>query len=382
MDKILISLALVAFLVGLSGGVSAESGLVAEYHFDDNAQDSSGNGNDGTNNGATYTTGVSGQALSFDGVNDYVEVPNSASLQFTSSTPFSIDGWINVGSFTTGEVESIIAKWGDAGGEFGYGVIVNTDRKLHFSLDQFGSHRNNAIGATVIAANTWYHFAATYDGTTMQVYLNGVLEGSTTKTVSGSASSTPLKIGGQVFEPGAFTGLIDEVKIYSRALSASEVQANYDADPSAGGGGGGPATTTATTTTTTTVPTTTTTTTVPTTTVSTTPTPTTTTTTTTVPTTPTPTTTTAPPATTTGPGGPSVTMAPPEKEIDSDRDGWSDEYEQKVGTDPYIKDTDNDGIIDSQDLNPLVPEKGICGPTAVLLIAMLPVAIYRLRRMR
>ncbi len=73
-----------------------------------------------------------------------------------------------------------------------------------------------------------------------------------------------------------------------------------------------------------------------------------------------------------------------EKEIDSDGDGWSDEQEQRVGTDPYIKDTDNDGIIDSQDLNPLVPEekKGICGPTALLGIALLPLGLWGLFKKR
>lgn len=60
-------------------------------------------------------------------------------------------------------------------------------------------------------------------------------------------------------------------------------------------------------------------------------------------------------------------------EVDSDGDGWSDEYEQNIGTNPYIKDTDNDGLIDSQDPNPRLPEeKDICGPTAIVLLAMLP----------
>ena len=191
-------------------------------------------GNDGTlMNGATTAPGKVGDAFSFDGLDDYVEIPDSTLLQFTPSTPFSIDGWFSVDAFDEQESESILAKWGSAYGQFGYGLVVNRDRKLQFSLDPYGvANRKNAIGTTTIAEDTWYHFSATYDENTklMKLYLNGVLEASTVSTVVGTVSDTPLYIGKTVFEYGEFTGLIDEVEIFNRVLSASEIQAIYNAD--------------------------------------------------------------------------------------------------------------------------------------------------------
>jgi len=61
-------LAILSLFFGFVGGVGANNGLMAEYHFDGNANDSSGNGNEGTVNGAAYVSGIGGQALSFQGV--------------------------------------------------------------------------------------------------------------------------------------------------------------------------------------------------------------------------------------------------------------------------------------------------------------------------
>jgi len=79
-------------LASMAGAGAAVSGLVAEWHFDGNAQDTSGSGNNGTINGATFVQGISGQALSFDGVDDMVVVPHSPSL---SLDKYTVEAWVN-----------------------------------------------------------------------------------------------------------------------------------------------------------------------------------------------------------------------------------------------------------------------------------------------
>jgi hypothetical protein len=190
-------------------------------------------GNDGTLNGSTVSlSGKVGDAFSLFGKNDYVEVPSNSSLQFDPSTPFSIEGWINVESYPATNTIPIVAKWGSQIPEFGYGLLVDANKKLQFSLDQFGCCRNNVTGASVINENTWYHFAATYDATTMRIYVNGTLEGSAARTVNGTnTSGSSLFIGNQIFitAGNVFTILIDELGIYNTDLSPCEIRDIYRA---------------------------------------------------------------------------------------------------------------------------------------------------------
>jgi hypothetical protein len=83
-------------------------------------------------------------------------------------------------------------------------------------------------GATTLANWTWYHVAATYDGTTMRLYVNGQLDGSGGSTVSVQNHTFPLKIGGRSNGANHFGGWIDDVGIYSTALTATQIQLHYD----------------------------------------------------------------------------------------------------------------------------------------------------------
>ncbi|MBC8551944.1 MAG: LamG domain-containing protein, partial [Candidatus Brocadiales bacterium] len=216
--------------------IPAPSGLISWWDADSvsgtTVTDIQG-GNAGTLlNGATTVQGIVSNAFSLFGKDDYVEVPSNPSLQFDPSTPFSIEGWINVGSYPATDTVPIVAKWGSQWPEFGYGLLVDVNKNIQFSLDQFGCCRNNVTGTSVISENTWYHFAATYDATTMRIYINGALEGSAARTVNGTnASVSPLYIGNQIFVTAGdvFTVLIDELGIYSSALPASDIQAIYNA---------------------------------------------------------------------------------------------------------------------------------------------------------
>lgn len=182
--------------------------------------------NNGTlQSGATYnSSGQFGSAVNLNGTG-FVKVPDADSLDFLYTTSFSIESWINFAS--SGD---IVTKWGAAGGQFGYQLALNSSNQTLFLRDTYGGSRDALLATTVLSPNTWYHLAATYNGTTMNVYVNGTLDGNLTNTLSGGSASTEALYVGPYFGSTNFTGLVDEVRLYNRALSASEIQIHYQSE--------------------------------------------------------------------------------------------------------------------------------------------------------
>ncbi|MCX9024919.1 MAG: PGF-CTERM sorting domain-containing protein [Candidatus Methanoperedens sp.] len=220
-------------LAGMAGTGAAVSGLVAEWHFDGSAQDTSGSGNNGTINGATFVQGISGQALSFNGVDNMVVVPHSPSL---SLEKYTLEAWIKKDQ-NRGSETILIKRYGPSWMD-NYGLSISPNGTVGASFYSpdiwtwFGleSVRN-------ISAGNWYHIAATYDRTALKIYINGVLDNSVNTQYTPYQNNQQLVIGRAcvgdpcVFSPSSpsFNGIIDEVRIYNRALSASEIQAEYNA---------------------------------------------------------------------------------------------------------------------------------------------------------
>ena len=202
------------------------SGLVAAYGFEEasgaTATDTSGKANNGTVAGAARTaSGRFGRALSFDGANDWVTVPDAASLDTTRVTveawvyPTALSGW-----------RTAVLK--EQAGGLVYGLYAHDNVPNPAMTIAMGSLDQSASGTTGLALNTWTHLAATYDGTTIRLFVNGTQVG--TAAISGSlaASTGPLRIGGNAVWGEYFSGRIDEVRIYNRALSPAEVQADMN----------------------------------------------------------------------------------------------------------------------------------------------------------
>jgi hypothetical protein len=202
----------------------APLGLVMQLSFDTGtATDISGVDNHGTINGAVPAPGrIGAGALRFDGVNDMVVVPNSDSLGL--ETAMTLEAWVNP-SARTGWHTVMLKEGVDT---FAYEMYSNNpeiNRPAAYFMDEVGNLRA-ATGTAVLPLNTWSHLATTWDGTTMRLYVNGVQVGS--RAVSGTiaVSSGQLRIGGNAIWGEWFAGRIDEVRIYNRALSAAEVQAD------------------------------------------------------------------------------------------------------------------------------------------------------------
>ena len=177
--------------------------------------DVSGNGNNGTISGATWTTsGKYGNALTFNGTNGLVSINNATSLQLT--TGMTLEAWV----FPT----TVSNKWRDViyKGNDNYYLEGTSNHSSRPAMG--GTFGSDLVGTSALTANTWAHLAATYDGATMRLYVNGVQVASRAQTGAIATSTNPLQIGGDSIYGQYFAGRIDEVRIYNRALSAAEIQ--------------------------------------------------------------------------------------------------------------------------------------------------------------
>jgi len=209
--------------------ISGPKDYIAYWRFNEGsgniAYDSSGNNNNGTIYGATWVNGVIGKALSFDGVDDYVKVPNSASLNI--SGPITILAWVYVTKLNVDQ--KICSKQSP-----GYKLGIYTNNKVEFEIrNPSGTAYLNrdVAGGTVLEANKWYFVGGWWDGSEIRSIVNGNFERPYSYTGSLGTTTNPLTIGGESFTSGFwFNGIIDEVRIYNRALTAEEIANTYRAE--------------------------------------------------------------------------------------------------------------------------------------------------------
>jgi len=192
----------------------AQSSPGAAYAFSEGAgtttADSSGNGNTGTLSGSTWTTGAFGGGLSHSGSPNRVLV--TASQTVTVSTAFTAEAWV----YPTG-VGWVWNQMTNDGTAQLYILGVNSDGTVVLAFTTNGTTNNQMITDSTIPFNAWTHLAATYDGSQMRIYINGVeaIRRSASGTIATSAQ--PVRLG------VSFNGVFDEVRIYRSALSAAAI---------------------------------------------------------------------------------------------------------------------------------------------------------------
>ena len=217
------------------------NGLLAHYPFTGNANDITGNGNNGTVNGATLTTDRFGNANSaylFDGISNKITLTN-ANLSLPDS--FSISTWINVNNLTPLNFDApIIGQW--VGTSAGQRKFLQTYRRtpteigMAFYLCDMGNIMTYypQINGTVLQS-TWYNVVSVISpGNIVKTYVNGVLSYSNTTsipTVLYTPTTSQIEIG-HVFSSNLtdlwFDGAIDDIYIYNRGLNLSEINALYN----------------------------------------------------------------------------------------------------------------------------------------------------------
>lgn len=202
--------------------------LVAYWPLDNDnngIQDKSGNGNNGTDYSSGFVSGKINQALSFDGVDDYVEVADSIELNSTSA--LTAEGWIKTSS--TGKWQAIVSKWHYNGNKRQYWLGINSSDKAEFFIGNGGSGFDRIASISIITDGNWHHIIGVYDGTNVKIFVDGVEENTKTTSVALGTSDKSVRIGASHDSNHYFNGLIDEVKIYDRALNAAETLDHFNA---------------------------------------------------------------------------------------------------------------------------------------------------------
>jgi hypothetical protein len=206
-----------------SAGIPVEvhnTGVVAAYGFDEasgaTATDTV-NTNTGTIAGALRVAdGRFGKALSFDGTNDQVTIAPSSALNLSGG--MTLEAWIK--PTTLENWRTVILK--ENSGTLTYGLFASTDGQVPAgSVFTNAEYRASAVAGVALA--TWTHIAMSWDGATLKTFIDGAEVASQPAPAPLLVSNGQVRIGGESVRNGWFHGLVDEVRIYSRALSATQI---------------------------------------------------------------------------------------------------------------------------------------------------------------
>lgn len=208
--------------------MSLTTNLVAYYKLDDNtgtsAADASGGGLTGTLIGSpTWTAAKINSGLSFGGTSDYVKV-----LSFPMGPDFSLSCWINATSFP--HSYNAIATCINATTDY-WSPLVKSTGQLAYYINTGNQFSYDGTGANTLATGTWYHLVFTYDSTGGSAvgYVNASVDGSISVFGTLPINTGEMRIGSQSNAAGReFNGIIDEVGIWSRALTSTEVTSLYN----------------------------------------------------------------------------------------------------------------------------------------------------------
>ena len=195
--------------------------LLAYYSLDGDVSDDSGNGNDGTIIGDPgFVEGVVGNAIDLNG-DDYIDCGNNPLFGMQETNQMTVAAWVTIRSIPTAWIAAV------AKGEYAWRLSnVNMDPRFHFGITIWNAPDAFGIdGVTAVGLDEWHHIAGTFDGTNINVWLDGVVDAMAKTTEPIGTNALNVFIGENPESLGRFwDGLIDEVYIYNRALSYPEIQ--------------------------------------------------------------------------------------------------------------------------------------------------------------
>jgi regulation of enolase protein 1 (concanavalin A-like superfamily) len=198
------------------------AGPVAAWAFDEgtgtSVQDSIGTNHGTLSGGAVWTDGRYGRSVSFDGADDSASVPDAAALDLAAAA--TVEAWVMPASVAG--AGSVVAKQASNG--VAYRLQASDEAGLPAASFNAGTGEVRVTGPASLAVNTWSHVAATYDGSALRIFVNGSQVAS--RGLAGGLTQTTgvLRIGGGSILADWFQGRIDDLRIYNRALVATEIQ--------------------------------------------------------------------------------------------------------------------------------------------------------------
>ncbi|HWL17613.1 MAG TPA: LamG-like jellyroll fold domain-containing protein [Opitutus sp.] len=216
-----------SFVLTVSAPAKPASGLVAAYAFNETsgttAGDASGNGNAGAVTDATWSSaGKFGGALVFNGSSSLVYVKPSASLNLGAK--MTLSAWVKPTATQSGW-RTIVQKQVDS-----YFLHASSNSAMKPAAGgTFGGKKAWATSPTALTVGAWTHLAVSYDGANVRLFINGRQVASQAQTGAIESNGNGLRIGGTVPYGEYFKGLIDEVRVYNRSLSESEIRADMNA---------------------------------------------------------------------------------------------------------------------------------------------------------
>ena len=163
-----------------------------------------------------------GASLQFNGVNQSVQIADSPSVSPTG--PITVEAWINRAA--SGAQHSVVEKFGCTTGDGGFTLRVTASDRLLFGTRNDCNFGSSVIGSIPIPAHVWTHVAGSWDGATLRVYVNGVLDTTAATTRNPKNGFSPLRIGQRGNGGTFFNGQIDEVRLWSVARTAAQIATN------------------------------------------------------------------------------------------------------------------------------------------------------------
>ena len=221
-------------------------GQVACYSFDGNANDESGNGLNGTVSGATLTAdrlGNANSAYEFNGTSDYISIADDSAIDFERTQDFSVAVWVKpdeIQPYIAYRNNDIVEKW--MGNSEGYPYVIRYENQTSSTpgkvwvarFDGYieGYENNSVIFSTATINDGQFHqIVFVKNGTTLQLYIDGVLDGETIDTTQGdTTNNSPVFLGRRGTDTdfaNYLKGVIDDLVIYNRALSQAEINELY-----------------------------------------------------------------------------------------------------------------------------------------------------------
>jgi hypothetical protein len=241
MKKQILTLLTLALATALSAQIPnyvPTNGLVGWWPFNGNANDESGNGNNGTVNGATLTTdrfGLANKAYSFDGVDDYIEVANNSSVTLIGN--MSMSAWVKTNGYNNQNYQTIISKretywtWEYSMALSFHGGIPH-DTKLIGSRALAMGNQEQVWTTNSYNPNVWEYWTIVFNNGLISIYKNGILDVSSTFSLIPNQQNCPLLFGRNSMSDitEQFFGSIDDIGIWNRALTACEIQDLYNSE--------------------------------------------------------------------------------------------------------------------------------------------------------